>query len=206
MNTQRWLALGLVSIIVIIIATAPQWLARPDTGEITQAFPTFESTQPVTEALTGTLEISPPLPAVEADEPPAPDSTGAIDAPADAPSILSNPFIVATGTFAEIDAFHVGQGGITIFISPDGSPVLRLEPFNVTPGPDLRVALAGHPAPRTANDLASSGGLVELGLLASYQGTQDYPIPVDLRLEQFESVVIYSKSFDVIFTTATLLR
>jgi hypothetical protein len=121
------------------------------------------------------------------------------------PDFSGGPFILARGNFVEIDALHGGQGTATIYQAPDSTRFVRLEPFSVTDAPDLRVALAANPAPRMPADLTSAG-FIDLGQLESNKGAQNFDIPLNVRLEQFESVVVYDKQFNIIFTTATLER
>jgi hypothetical protein len=121
------------------------------------------------------------------------------------PDFSGGPFILARGNFVQIDSLHGGEGTATIYQAPDSTRFVRLEPFSVTDAPDLRVALAANPAPRMPADLTSSG-FIDLGQLESNKGPQNFDIPLNVRLEQFESVVIYDKQFNIIFTTATLER
>lgn len=52
---------------------------------------------------------------------------------------------LASGAFTRVDALHAGEGVAAISRDADGQLVLRLEGFSVTNGPDLFVALSGHP-------------------------------------------------------------
>ena len=110
---------------------------------------------------------------------------------------------LTTGEFVDIDRLHQGSGTATIYELADGSRVLRLEDLDVTNGPDLRVLLAAHDAPRSRDDLESGAGYVELDALKGNKGNQNYDIPADLDISQFESVVIYCDPFHVVFSTAT---
>lgn len=206
MNTQRWLALAVVVGIATIIATLPllrqslQGETVGDAGAVDEPVTTPAPFVTPTQALPQEVEVeAPPQPlAAEAE---------AMEEMAEAmPEVSSGPFILARGSFVQIDAMHGGEGSATIYQSPDAARFLRLDPFSVTDAPDLRVVLSGHPAPLTPADLASSGGYVDLGPLQSNTGPQNYDIPLTVRLEQFESVVIYDKKFNIIFTTATLER
>lgn len=108
---------------------------------------------------------------------------------------------LAKGTFTDADAFHKGSG--TALIARVGADrVLRLEEFRVTNGPDLYVYLAAHPQPRSRAELEQ--GHVSLGRLKGNIGSQNYPIPSSLRLDAYQSVVIYCRRFHVLFSTATL--
>jgi len=120
--------------------------------------------------------------------------------PQDKPTNV-DPVVVLQGQFKDADSFHKGSGRAAIYQLPDGSHVLRLEEFSVTNGPDLRVLLAGHPAPTSSAEL---GDYLELGPLKGNMGNQNYAIPANTDLSQFKSIVIYCKPFHVVFSTATL--
>jgi hypothetical protein len=213
MNTQRWLVVLVVGSIAAVFATRRLWLPSPEAEEAVGEADEDE------EAMAEPLPT--PAPFTEADEsitpsPEAPQS-GLImeeEAMMDEGEMMEEtvlqggggPFILAAGSFVEIDALHGGEGAATIYQAPDGNRFVRLEPFSVTDAPDLRVALSSSPAPRTQNDLTASSGFLDLGALESTQGAQNYDIPLNVRLEQFESVVIYDRQFNIIFTTATLER
>jgi hypothetical protein len=112
------------------------------------------------------------------------------------------PVALSNGQFGEIDAIHKGQGKATLFKLPDGKRVLRLEDFKVTNGPDLYVYLSGHPMPRNGEQVHQGG--FEVAQLKGNIGNQNYELPGDLDLSQFQSVVIYCRRFSVVFSTAEL--
>ena len=118
--------------------------------------------------------------------------------PADAP------MIVKRGMFRDADGFHRGEGSATIYRLADGSHTLRLEDFRVTNGPDLRVLLVAHPDPQGRSDVQDSAS-VELDRLKGNVGNQNYPVPPDVSLGDYESVVIYCRPFQVVFSVAPLI-
>jgi hypothetical protein len=83
-----------------------------------------------------------------------------------------------------------------------GGSELRLEPFQVTNGPDLYVYLAVHPRPRSRSDVDQ--GFVNLGRLKGNIGAQAYAIPAGTEIAEYRSVVIYCRAFHVVFSTAAL--
>ena len=115
------------------------------------------------------------------------------------------PDAVKTGMFRDGDSFHRGSGNATIWdLGTDGF-VLRFEDFNVINGPDLRVLLTTHPDPESRGDVhADDVDYVELGKLKGNIGNQNYPIPDELDVDEYQSVVIYCKPFQVVFSVAPL--
>ena len=110
---------------------------------------------------------------------------------------------LAMGSFKDADAFHRGSGTATIYRTPDGSEVLRLEGLNVTNGPALHVVLSTHPDPERSEQVKQEG-YVDLGDLKGNRGNQNYPIPAGVDTSVHKSVVIYCYPFAVVFSVATL--
>ena len=115
------------------------------------------------------------------------------------------PVARATGSFRDADSFHRGSGTATIYLLPDGSHLLRLEDFEVTNGPDLRVLLAESSDPMSRDEL-QAGGYTHLAKLKGNIGNQNYEIPSDINLDEQNSVIIYCMPFHVIFSVAPLQK
>ena len=113
----------------------------------------------------------------------------------------SNLTLLARGGFYSI--IHAGAGQATIYQLADGSRILRLQDFSVDNGPDLYVYLVPvNPVPNTVG--SEIPGSVNLGRLKGNLGDQNYDIPADLDLSQFQSVVIWCQAFRVPFSAAPL--
>jgi len=108
--------------------------------------------------------------------------------------------VAARGQFMDADSFHQGSGSATIFQQGDAR-VLRFEDFTVTNGPDLHVLLSKHPAPASRAEVGPD--YIDLGQLKGNIGNQNYEIPADIDLAEYQSVVIYCLPFHVVFSTAT---
>ena len=121
----------------------------------------------------------------------------------EAANAAPQPVALASGSFRDADSFHKGSGTATIYRLPDGSHLLRLEDFEVTNGPDLRVLLA-EPADPMSRDELQSGGYTHLAKLKGNIGNQNYEIPADIDLDAQNSVIIYCMPFHVIFSVAPL--
>ena len=111
------------------------------------------------------------------------------------------PFVLFEGVFGFIDAVHNGEGSATIYELPDDSQIVRLENFRVTNGPQLHVILSPN-APDTI--FGDVGDYVDLGALSGNIGNQNYTIPDDINIEDYQSVIIYCVPFNVIFSVAPL--
>ena len=119
-----------------------------------------------------------------------------------AEAAADDPVVIGQGQFKDADSFHQGSGSATIYQLPDGSHVLRFEDFMATNGPDLHVILTSHPAPTSHADIMDN--YIDLGSLKGNIGNQNYDIPADVDVSQYQSVVIYCMPFHVVFATATL--
>jgi hypothetical protein len=108
---------------------------------------------------------------------------------------------VAQSEFVSADNLHQGSGSATIYQQGD-QRVLRFEDFSVTNGPDLHVILTKHPSPADRSDVGED--YIDLGSLKGNLGNQNYEIPDDVDLSDYQSVVIYCVPFHVVFATATL--
>ena len=111
--------------------------------------------------------------------------------------------VLATGTFRDADRAHKGSGTATLLQQADGSAVIRFTDFQVTNGPDLEVWLSSVPDPQSSREVLD-GEWVSLGQLKGNIGDQNYTIPADVDLSQFQSVVIWCEQFSVLFSPATL--
>jgi len=110
---------------------------------------------------------------------------------------MEEPVIMSyAGTFTGAgDGIHDAQGDAYTIPLEDGSNVLRLENFQSTNGPDLFVYLA-------TDENASE--FINLGVLKANNGNQNYEIPDDTDLEKYNKVLIWCKSFSVLFGSAEL--
>lgn len=93
------------------------------------------------------------------------------------------------------DGIHNAEGTVKVVALDDRSKFLRLEKLKVTNGPDLYVYLATD---KTASDF------VDLGRLKGNIGNQNYNIPPDTDLSKYNTVLIWCKTFSVLFGTASL--
>ena len=110
---------------------------------------------------------------------------------------------VATGKLHGL--LHKTSGTVSILTTADGGHVLRLENFQTSNGPDVRVYLVkGTNADN--NDFIKAGGdnFVDLGALKGNKGDQNYTIPSNVNLDEYKSVSIWCRRFAVNFGAAPL--
>ena len=112
---------------------------------------------------------------------------------------------VKQGSFKDADSFHRGSGQATIYTTPEGGHLLRLENLDVTNGPALHVVLSPHENP-TRSEEVKLPGYADLGDLKGNRGNQNYAIPPDVDLSAINSVVIYCYPFAVVFSVAALVE
>jgi hypothetical protein len=123
-----------------------------------------------------------------------------------APTALAapaGPVALTTGTFiAGSTPGDKADGKATIYRLEDGKPLLRLEEFSTTNGPDLFVVLSSSANPD--QDGLKNGAYVQLDALKGNVGNQNYELPADVDLSQYKSVVIWCRTFNIVFGYATL--
>ncbi|MEP1124557.1 MAG: DM13 domain-containing protein [Ilumatobacter sp.] len=99
---------------------------------------------------------------------------------------------------------HPGEGVAKVLNDGTEQRFLRFEDFATDNGPDLNVYLTTADAGADADEFGVSGQFVDLGDLKGNIGEQNYEIPVDVDLEQFDTVVIWCVRFGVAFAAADL--
>ncbi len=122
---------------------------------------------------------------------------------ADQRAIAVEERVVAQGEVTGVDFVHEGQGTATVVETETGI-VLRFTDFEVTDGRAHEVLLVKHPNPRSNGDVASSE-YVSLGELRDHAGDQEYPVPDDIDISDYRSVVIWCDRLSVLFAGASLV-
>jgi hypothetical protein len=101
---------------------------------------------------------------------------------------------IRTGMLAGAGSHHAA-GTASVTKDQSGHKTLNLTDIRVDQVPDGRVYLAKNGDYRTG---------IELGKLSQFSGTVDFPIPVAVNLEEYDSVVIWCKQFNVEIGRASL--
>ena len=110
--------------------------------------------------------------------------------------------LVASGTFIHAnpsDPVHYGKGRISVY-----EHIVFLEPdFEVGPGPAFHVYLVPKASIRSSSDLKDVM-FVDLGGLRAFKGSQRYPIPSGVDLNNYQSIIIWCERFGVLISPADL--
>ena len=117
---------------------------------------------------------------------------------------MTGPVQVGSGKFRRLDPIRQASGDVTIYQQSDESKVVRFENFGIVGGPDLRVVLSQSTAPDTIELMKANNSEIDLGPLKGTTGSQNYDVPAELDLAQYNSVVIFSEALNVVYSYAVL--
>ena len=112
----------------------------------------------------------------------------------------SGPKTLANGTFISLD--HPTAGDVKIIETATGDRFVRFENFATDNGPDVKVWITDTSATDAA--AAKDGTWVDLGAIKGNLGNQNYPLPADLDLDDYTSVVLWCDRFSVPFGAADI--
>lgn len=208
LNKRNLILSGMLAVIVIAAATFPLWRPLIVDDVVDEAFPGMTAAtraqfdalpQNQQDALIATIKDNQAM-AVETINALLSPDTIVPDADQAMPVMDGNPKVLSTGSFVRVDAIHGAEGSATLYQLPDDSRILRFEDFRATNGPDLHVILTRSASPRSAADVGED--YIDLGQLKGNVGNQNYAIPADVDLAQYQSVVIFCVPFQVVFSTA----
>jgi hypothetical protein len=99
------------------------------------------------------------------------------------------------GSFVGFDSIHHGSGDVVAIDTEDGWVIRFEENFNVANGPDLYVGFGrdGEYAKGT-----------EIGRLKGNIGSQNYLVPEDINIEDYNEVWVWCRAFSTPFARARL--
>ena len=106
--------------------------------------------------------------------------------------------LIARGELQRLDDLHQGKGPVILF-ELDGKRFLRFENVAILNGPNLQVYLG-----RGTGGLYDGDRDLHLGALKAPNGTFIYEIPPGTDLEKYGSVIVWCRTFRVVFTYADL--
>ncbi|PJF22926.1 MAG: hypothetical protein CUN56_03530 [Phototrophicales bacterium] len=98
------------------------------------------------------------------------------------------------------------SGNITIYRYPDNRMILRIENLQAVHGPDLALRLVENTSPLTPEDIGNN--YIELSPvpMPSNVGNLNFQIPASVNLNDYGSVVIYERLYELIYAVAPLQR
>lgn len=152
--------------------------------------------------LNKTVKDEIPLESIMIEEPASEEGTDSSPENEDVAESEKPPGVLKSGSFTDADDFHQGSGDALIYSLSSGGNLLRLENLDVTNGPDLRVYLAKSSEVNESSDL--DAGFIDLGKLKGNRGDQNYEIPDDIDISEYNTVVIHCRAFNTLFSTANL--
>lgn len=120
---------------------------------------------------------------------------------ADTDATSTAPKTLAKGTFHGVA--HDAKGNAEIIELQDGKKILRFTDFEVSNGPDVVVYLSSV-NDANDNDSIKNSDFVLLSQLKGNIGDQNYELPGDIDLSQYNSAVIWCRRFGVNFAVAPL--
>lgn len=197
LNTR--LTLGLVTLSVALLATActPSQTEttsenQPETTETVQSAIPEESTAP---------EATSPPTATESDPAETVEAPTAETTEPTATSAASR-----SGNF--VSGEHATQGS-AVLVSQDGAQMLTFDnAFSTSSGPDLVVVL--HRSAAVLEETTPPAyplleeDYVVLAPLTAITGTQQYAIPAEVNVDEYQSVAIWCQAFNATFGAAAL--
>ncbi|MFN8378605.1 MAG: DM13 domain-containing protein [Anaerolineae bacterium] len=119
------------------------------------------------------------------------------------PSMVG-PVRVVRSQFQRLDPIRWAQGELSVYEQADNSLIARFENFSTSNAPDLRVLMAASAGPTTLEELGPIDETIDLGQLLGTVGNQNYEIPADVDLANYNSLVLYSPSLNLIMSYAPL--
>lgn len=192
------IALSLIFVLTLILSGCPAAMPAGDSG----AAPVADATEqagmedPTAEAMADATEEP-------AEEPTAEPMAEATEAPAEEPTAEAveeavESVVLRQGEFRDRDPEHRGSGTATLVQMGD-EHILKLENFESSDGPDLYVYLVENPNTLEASEL---GETLDLGLLQSLTGDQEYVLPAGTDVSVYQGAIIFCLEFDFVFSTA----
>lgn len=131
----------------------------------------------------------------------APPTTTTTVPPTTTTTVPEGPVLLSSSEWISIG--HPGSGTVLVYRQPDGSHVVRFEDLEVSNGPDLLVILSAAPLVDDRNAY-SQAEYLSLGDLKGNIGNQNYVVPAEVNLDDYQTVAIWCRRFDYTFNAADI--
>jgi hypothetical protein len=118
------------------------------------------------------------------------------------PASLAQTVPLYTGSFQS--GARATSGRATVYRESDGTRVLTLSNFSAPPEATLQVLLVDTNAANDPNLGSSDGHQRRIGEIKTGLTELSYPLPGDIDVNRWNSVVIYADSLHAVFATARL--
>ena len=84
-------------------------------------------------------------------------------------------------------------------VQENGQTLIRFSnDFKTKNGPDLKIFLSPQSI-QAVNGKSATAGSVNLGVLKSTKGTQDYLVPAGVNLSNFKSVLVHCEAYSILW-------
>lgn len=101
-----------------------------------------------------------------------------------------------SGTFVKKKKSIKGNYSV---VQENGQTIIRFSnDFKTKNGPDLKIFLSPQTI-QAVNGKSATAGSVQLGVLKSTNGTQDYVVPAGVNLADFNSVLVHCEAYSVLW-------
>ncbi|MCU0511789.1 MAG: DM13 domain-containing protein [Anaerolineae bacterium] len=214
----RLTMLGLLLLLVLAVWAFPAWYPLVNQNTVSNPFPGLEEAawldylalpETVREAFERLRDGDEDL-----ELPPQPEAALAlvrarllrqdIPAPADEQSYTppEGSSIVRQGAFAPVDAIRGATGTLTIYALPDQTRILRIENLAASRAPEVHVIFTRNPDPLDPRGVGVD--YIDLGPLKGETGSMTYVVPAGVDFGVYPILALYSVSYRVVISTATL--
>jgi hypothetical protein len=199
----RWMLLALGAIVVLVMFAFPLWWPAVNRSPLDTSLPGLAELppeeQPIIEQIAlEDVAFAEVLIATGLAEPMV------VPLEEQAAPVMQVPTLFTSGEFEQIDAVRWAKGNVLVYQQADESWVIRFEDFEVRNGPQLHLFLSANPQPRTPEQVREGGLGFDWGPLKGAVGSQNYELPAGFDMSQVGSVVIYSVTYQKVFSSAQL--
>ncbi|MBI1974570.1 MAG: DM13 domain-containing protein [Candidatus Zambryskibacteria bacterium] len=103
--------------------------------------------------------------------------------------------LISQGSFAGFDRIHYGSGDLQVFKTEENYIIRFEENFNVANGPDLYVGFGKDGKYKKGTEISKLKGNI---------GSQNYVVPGNINLEDYNEIWVWCRAFSVGFAKAVL--
>ncbi|MGI8407266.1 MAG: DM13 domain-containing protein [Actinomycetota bacterium] len=109
--------------------------------------------------------------------------------------------VIASAEIYDMD--RKGEGTLAVYRLKDGSHMLRLEDFYISPNVDLEIDVSALKRPETTDEFFEAR-YEEIALMPVTTGSINYKIPDSIDLKDWQSIVVWCEPLHIAYAGATL--